>query len=185
MRGWIGELMARNRSHTRHFASMLDEPDTRFDPPDAAARERAARISARAAISDYIERSVKMATTYLRKAENGLYEISPPSTYYWTLLDQALETASSIILKLPDEFFEGTPSTDPLGLGLGGGRFNLSDGPLEAAEKVVAALKARRERGDALRRIEALENTTGRTPEEAESYIATAAGLREKHGIPA
>lgn len=146
-------------------------------------------------LRDKIDLTVKTATTYLRKAGGALYwttkdrtaQVRPISSWYWALLDQALDTAADIIEALPDDFFEDRPLGDPLGvnavLGLNANeRYNTSDGPLERAQKVVAALEARREKTVALRLIHALENTTGRTEIEADAFRAKAAELREKLG---
>lgn len=148
---------------------------------------------------DRLERTLKLAGTYLRKAEHYLYayrgfqdEIiepeSPPSSSYWTLLDQTLVVAFAIIEKLPDSFFESAQVEDYFGLRehLGDftlSKFNSSDQPLELAEKVVAALTTRRERTNVKRKIMALENPDGRTPEENEAFKAKARELRERHGI--
>lgn len=151
-----------------------------------------ANIQERIFLSDKIDLAVKVATTYLRKSGNALYwttkdrttRIRPISSWYWALLNQALDTANDIVKELPDDFFEDRPLGDPLGindeLGLSSNeRFNLSDEPLEKAEKVVAALQARRKRTVVLRKIHALENTDGRTEEEAKVYRAKADELRQ------
>lgn len=145
---------------------------------------------------DTIDRAVKMATTYLRKAEDFLYLGPPhtphapkePLTGYWSLLDQAISTATAIVEKLPDKFFLSEAVEDYFGLraamkeaGLPiDDKFNSSDGPLEEAEKLVAAIRARREHGKLMGTIMALENTTGRTDEEAAAFLAKAAELRER-----
>lgn len=133
-------------------------------------------------------RAVKLAVTYLRKAELWLYPHPglPDDPAYWTLLDQGIETATEIVRALPDSFFRDERVDDTFGM-LGGGThtLNLSDSVLEHAKKLVAEVERRRERGDALRRIGQLENTTGRTPEEAEAYRAKASELRERIGLAA
>lgn len=152
--------------------------------------------AAQLALRDKVELAVKMATTYLRKASGALYwttadratKVRPIPSDYWALLDQALDTAADIIDALPEDFFEDRPLGDPLGineeLGFSSDElFNMSDGPLERAEKVIAAIRARRERTVALRRILALERTDGRTEDEAAAYRAKAADLRRQHGV--
>jgi hypothetical protein len=133
-------------------------------------------------------RAVKLAITYLRKAESWLYP-HPPLPHdpaYWTLLDQGIETATEIVRALPGSFFCDERVEDTFGM-LGGGThtLNLSDSVLEQAKKLVSEIEGRRERGDALRRIGQLEDTTGRTPEEAKAYLAKASELRERHGLAA
>ena len=127
---------------------------------------------------DRIDLTVKRAISYTRSAEAklGLFKIAPPS--YWTLLDQSIETATSIVETLPDDYFEETDVPDLFGLGVT--RHNMSDETLERAEKLVAAILARRDRERTLRRIRALENTTGRTPEETAEYQRKADELRSK-----
>lgn len=138
-------------------------------------------------LREKIERTVRVTTTYLRKSSGALWwtERRPIDVAYWSLLDAALETAADIIEELPDEFFDDEPIGDPLGiagtLGLDPSeRFNMSDDRLAKAERVASLLRTRRERTVALRKISALENTTGRTPAEAESYRAKATELRER-----
>lgn len=133
--------------------------------------------------ADRVARTVKFAATYLRKATDLGLQYRPVSSDFWTLLDRALESSLDIVRALPDDFFAGYTATSLLD----GQPFknNLSDGPLEAAERLVQAIKDRREREDVRRKIAALEDTTGRTPEEAASYEAAARSLRERHGIEA
>lgn len=139
-------------------------------------------MNERARIYEKVDRSVKTATTYLRKASHLLYVARhhdlPLSTNYWTLLDQALATAVDVVEALPDDFFEDVPAGDSMLGSLDG--FNLSDGPMEAAEKVVAALQARRAALATTRLIAKLENTRGRSPEEAAVYLAKAEELRSR-----
>jgi hypothetical protein len=133
-------------------------------------------------MADRVDRTAKMATTYLKKASFWMHyrketKYVPP--LYWYLLDQAIETATDIIEALPDHFFEEQQGGGNfLGFDIEPHKFSLSDAPLEATEKLLAAIQARRKRMKGMRRIEALENTTGRTPEEAEAYRAKAAELR-------
>lgn len=150
--------------------------------------------SERLAAIERRDRSVKMATTYLKKARDGLYWLPwPPSVWHQWLLDQALDTALEIVKYLPDDFFEWRTSTDFFGIreaieeALGehldtdwSDRFNSSDEALEAAEKLVAAIRARRERGKMLERIARLEAVSGRTDAEAAAHLAKAAELRRK-----
>lgn len=133
-------------------------------------------------LQEQIERSVKMAIAYLRRAESAIHwtERRPIDVAYWRLLEQALSTAAEIVKALPDSYFEDDVSDDFFGLGIGGTPFNMSDGPVELADKVVALLKDRRVDVVLLRKIRALENTTGRTPEEAKLYLAKAAELRSQ-----
>lgn len=139
-------------------------------------------MNERASLYEKIDRSVRTATTYLRKA-SGLLDVArhhdlPISTNYWTLLDAALEAALEVAHALPDDFFEDVPAGDSMFGSLNA--FNISDGPMEMAEKVVAALQARRTTLAATRLIAKLENTTGRTPEEAAAYRAKATELRSR-----
>lgn len=131
-----------------------------------------------------VDRTVKLAVTYLRKASVFLNpdEAETPSSY-WGLLDQSIETATDIVDALPNSFFESTVIGDPFGLvsamhGDPRSRHNLSDDPLEKARALVAALERRREREQVLRRIAQLENVEGRTPGEAEVFLARAARMR-------
>lgn len=124
------------------------------------------------------ERALKFAITYLRKATMMLHPRDywqRVSSAYWTLLDEALDTACEIVKELPDEFFV-TEEVESV-FGLPGGKLNLSDGPLEKVEKLVALLERRRSEGKKQRRIALLSNVEGRTPEEAEAFRAKAAEL--------
>jgi hypothetical protein len=135
---------------------------------------------------EIVDRTVKMATTYLKKATDALfwYDRRPLLTGYWTLLEQALDTAGDIVGELPDDYFEVTETEDYFGLNEGRPmRYRMGDDALEKAEKLVAAIKARCERGDALRTILQLEDTTGRTEDEAKSYRAKAAELRRRYSL--
>jgi hypothetical protein len=141
----------------------------------------------RRALIENVERSVKMATTYLRKAENMLHFWSgmPVSPLYWTLLDQAIETATEIVEALPASYFESEKTQDFLGLSQlfeidGSDEYNMSDSTLELAQKLVATIEARREREKQVRLIMKLENTVGRLPEEAEAFQSKATELRRK-----
>ena len=142
-----------------------------------------------------LERPVKLARTYIRQARDLLHDKAwgdkgkPLPTLYWDLLGESLELAETIIEYLPDDFFVSGEVEDFFGLraamgDLALGKYNSSDDPLEAARKVVAAIEKRRERGDGLLLIMALENVNGRTPEEAEQFLKKAAELRRKLEIP-
>lgn len=139
---------------------------------------------------DWVVRQAKLAKTYLLKVEQTL-DTKDLNTYHWDLLDQALSTATDIVEKLPDEFFVSEKIQDHFGLLSALGtpddydKFNSSDAPLEAAEKLVALLKERRAKVDVLRKIRQMENTTGRTPAEAEAFRRSAAALRERYGLGA
>lgn len=143
----------------------------------------------RMALREKVERSAKMATTYLRKAGGALHWSTdrPISVSYWTLLEQALQTALDIVEELPDDFFVSSEVEDYFGIGdaLDLGAHNSSDEPLEAARKLLAAIEARRERGNVMRRIVAMENTTGRTEIEAAAFREKARELRKAHGLDA
>lgn len=146
----------------------------------------------RAEVFEKAARHAKRAIAYLKNASVWLpflaeHKMQAPVDY-WQLLDSALATAADIVEALPDDFFESEQATDWLGLGLDVNelKYNSSDPPLEAAMKVVAAIKERRARGEALDTIRRLENVTGRTPEEAASYLAKAAELKARlEGRPA
>lgn len=130
-----------------------------------------------------MDRAVKRATAYLRSAEQRLYASQHVrgyiSSWYYNLLEQALDTAAVIVRYLPADYFQDNDVPDYFGI-LGGASYkhNLSDDLLEKAKAVVAEIERRRERADVLRRIAALENVTGRTSEEAAAYRAKAAELR-------
>lgn len=144
-------------------------------------------------LRESIERACKMAVTYLRKSRDSLwwYKTTPRMPAYWDVLDAALDTATHIVEELDDGFFEDEP-TDDGGLlsgllratypeGMEPSRlYNSSDQRLEVAKNLVALIEKRRSRTVTLRKVRALENTTGRSPEEAESYKAKAAELRSK-----
>jgi hypothetical protein len=132
---------------------------------------------------------LKSSTSYLRvrsdeRTEDGsrwkLLDV-PMNVSYQTLVDAALQAALDVLRELPDDFFA---MTEARGF-MDGSPFSYSqaDDPLEAAKKIVAYINERRERDKILIRIRALENTTGRTPEEAESYLTMAAKLRVQHGM--
>lgn len=140
--------------------------------------------SERMAIYDRVDRNAKLATTYLRKASDWLHDVKPIPTQYWALLDAALAAAVEIVAKLPDSFFVSEPTEDWLGLAVRGEKLNLSDGPLEAARKLVTALEGRRRRVDVLRKVGRLEDPSGRTPEEAALFAQKAAELRARHELP-
>lgn len=132
-------------------------------------------------IYERVDRAVKLAATYVRKAEGALYWPGAPKpllTGYWTLLDAMLRAAVEIVENLQDDYFVTKEGGNFFGLGYS--RYNSSDDALERAEKVVATIRARRADGKALLQIEALENTEGRTPEEAELYRVKAAELRQR-----
>lgn len=133
------------------------------------------------------ERAIKLASTYLRKAEAYLYEQrragEPPSANYWSLLDVAIGVATEIVESLGDDFFEQEVTPDFFGLmdkfGLDKNeKSSLSDEPYEAAQKLLTLFEARRGRTAVLGRIRLLESVEGRTPEEAEAYLAKARELR-------
>jgi hypothetical protein len=122
-------------------------------------------------VQEKIERDVKRALAYLHNCQTWLWHEGLVSTRwrwfdYGRLLEQAIDTAATIVEHLPDSYFE----TDD--------DYNESDDWLAEALKLVAAIEARREADRKRRRIEALENVTGRTPEEAELYRAKADELR-------
>lgn len=125
-----------------------------------------------------MDRIAKRATSYLRSASLWLPESKSMPVQYWTLLDQAVDTAKDIVEHLPDDFFETREIPDLFGLTGGTFKHNVSDASLEKAEALVAAIKARRSRGDRLELIRKLENTTGRTEQEAAMYRDRAAQLR-------
>lgn len=143
------------------------------------------KYAERLALRDKVDRTTKMAATYLRKASDALHwnEDRPIPVSYWSLLEQALATALDVVEELPDDYFETYAIDDIFGLGIGGSKHNVSDEALERAEKLVAVLRQRREREAIRRRIAALENTNGRTDAEAESYRAKALELRREHGM--
>jgi hypothetical protein len=148
----------------------------------------------RQAIQDKVDRTVKRTTSYLKSAERFLHMGigMPPSVWYWDLAEQAIGTATEVVEALPDHYFQTEELQDYFGLmdemkerlgddwDPGPNTYNVSDDLLEKARALVAAIEKRREHEKILRRIRALENTTGRTPEEAEQYKAAAAKLREK-----
>lgn len=158
------------------------------------AEQRAARhavYQARRDRSEWISRSVKLATTYLRKAADalGCRDVEgttlPVDVGYWTLLERAIDAATEIVEALGDEFFESSAVADYFGIASALGldraeKFNSSDEPLEAARKLVAAIEQRRRRSDQIERILALENVEGRTAEEAAAFLAKAAELRAR-----
>ncbi len=132
-------------------------------------------MTASAALYDRIDRLVKTATTYARKAEAALdwaayAKVSiPVSPSYPTLLDALLDAAAAIVKRgIPDDYFDKTDG------------YNLSDDMLERARKVVAAIEDRRVEASDEARIRALENVQGRTPEEAAAYLAKAAEMRQR-----
>jgi len=137
----------------------------------------------RMALHDKIDRAVRMTVTYLRKSSNALWwtDHRPIPPAYWSLLEQAIQTAIDIVEELPDDYFETTMMPDRFGLNDGADvAFNMSDEPVELTEKLVTALGERRKREKALRRIRQLEEVVGRSPEEAALYLAKAAEMRAK-----
>lgn len=140
----------------------------------------------RMTMTEKVDRTVKSATTYLRKASWWLLNRSETHYVPWwysALLDQCVATATDIVEALPEEFFETSPLTDHFGLGGAPGSYNLSDDMLKEAQALVAAIEARRGRTDVLRKVGLLENPSGRTPEEAELFRSKAMQLRERHGL--
>ena len=115
--------------------------------------------------------------------EWGRYGIS---YHYQDLLEQALDLATAIIEQLPDSYFRDEEAEDYFGLkdklGLGSLHYNLSDDRQKQVVKLTEALDRRRERGKVLRQIMAMENESGRTPEEAEMFRRKAAELRARIG---
>jgi hypothetical protein len=139
------------------------------------------------------ERYVKRAVSYLGKARFAIdIKIKNKSLLYFMrydyekLLDETLETAYEILEALPDDFFADDAVEDIFGLGaslgvnIGGMKYNSSDDVCEAAQKIVTLLERRRGDAKKARRIALLENTDGRTTEEAAAYRAKAAELRAK-----
>lgn len=143
--------------------------------------------------ADKFTRMMRTTTTYLRKTRAWLYNDPPNITEYWSLLDEVITTANEIVERLDDSFFSSEETEDYFGLrarlqeamGLTGplADHSMSDEPLEAAQKLVAAIEARRGRGSHLAQIRRLEAVEGRTPEEKELYLAKASELRERHGL--
>lgn len=133
---------------------------------------------------DRMVRRVRTARTYLSSASAYIYThgTAPVMDDAEWLLRTSLEAAEVIIEKLPDDWFEEFEVEDVLGLGVGGQRGNLSDEYVEAVNKLSALLVQRRAAGQRKRRIRALENVEGRTPEEAALYQAKAEQLRRKGG---
>lgn len=132
-----------------------------------------------------LDRNAKLARTYMRKVENLMYaaehaEVPIPTTY-WDLLDQALDLACALLeskVALPESYFVDTQSEDFFDLGIT--KINLSDSVVERVVNVEAALRERRSAGQLARRIALLENVEGRTPAEAEAFLAKARELRER-----
>jgi hypothetical protein len=128
-------------------------------------------------------RAAKLACTYMRKTRNlgyvSRHEGVPLPTWYWDVLEQALDTAEELTAMLPDEYFADSVSADYLGLG-GGGMFNLSDEPYERAKTVLASIEARRKHVKRKGKIALLANTSGRTPEEAAAFQRKAEELRSR-----
>lgn len=132
-------------------------------------------------MTERVDRTVKMTTTYLRKAawwaRNGSEtKYVPP--LYWMLLDECLDTALEIVRALPDDFFEERAGGAMFGIEFGA--HNLSDAPADKARALLDVIEKRRGAMGKLRRIRALEDTTGRTEEEAAMYRAKAAELRAR-----
>lgn len=132
-----------------------------------------------------LDRNAKLARTYMRKAEDMMYAAehvgAPVPTTYWDLLDQALDLAAALLeskAALPESYFTEEQTEDLFGLGVS--KINLSDSVVERVVKVQAALNERRSEGKLARRIAALENVEGRTPVEAEAFLAKARKLRER-----
>lgn len=149
---------------------------------------RSDRIAAR----DRADRAAKLARTYLRKVGHALSALRSGDiqvgSSFWDLLGQSIETATEIVEQLPDEFFAETPLSDFFGIGIGRdvpSTHNLSSEHLEAAKSLVALIEGRQARGKAERLVAQMEDPSGRTPEEAESFRRSAAALREKHGLGA
>jgi hypothetical protein len=127
-----------------------------------------------------VDRQIKLAITYLENAERLLHAHPPaftvPPWRYWTLLEHAIQTATTIVEALPEDFFE----TETIQSILDGQllQHNLSDEPQRLAQRLIDAIERRRGREKILHRIRQLENVTGRTDEEAELFKAKAAELR-------
>lgn len=143
-------------------------------------RERERRIN-------LVKRHLKVAIDLLYAVEDGPPPRKkldvPVSSSYEELLHMMLDAAHDIVEALPDDCFETNPVEDVFGLRavLGdflSGKYNPSDQSLEDAQKIVASLIRRRGQADVDRRIRALENVEGRTPEEAASYLQKAEELR-------
>lgn len=124
-------------------------------------------------------RAVKTTRTYLHKSEAMLHADLPLDPAYWDLLDSALDVAFEILKALPDTFFQ-TEVAEPFFGILPGGPINLSDTPNDRAVEIVKLLEERRIASIRARRIALLEQVDGRTPEEAELYLAKATQLREE-----
>lgn len=131
-----------------------------------------------------VDRTVKLAATYTRKAADALHWTdapSPPVVGYWTLLETMLRAAVDIAGELPDAFYETTTERSFLdGQPM---KLNLSDEADERARELVALIERRRGETGVRKQIAALENVDGREPEEAELYRAKARELRASKGV--
>lgn len=132
-----------------------------------------------------IDRNVRTAETYVKKARNLLYTWEhvapkqPMAAAYWTLVEQLLDTAHEIVERLPSDWFETTTERSFFD----GSSFEFNHAEHTVGERLAKLneLYERRVKDARLdARIRALENTTGRTPEEAAAYQAKADELRGK-----
>lgn len=131
-----------------------------------------------------------MATYAERTAAYDRETLPMAPTDYWALLDQAIQTATDVVEALPADFFESTFTPDYFGMRAVFGELwshdksSLSDQPYEAAQKLVAAFEERRKGAQRAALIARLEDTNGRTPEEAALYREKAAQLRGSDDNP-
>lgn len=132
-----------------------------------------------------LTRLVRTTRTYVRKSEDYLYgwrNAAPDyalPTEYWTLVEQLLDTAHAIVKYLPDDLFQTTTERSFLD----GSPFEFNHAEFAVGERLAKLTKLYDERAKSARRsdrIRKLENTTGRTPEEAEAYRLKAAELRAR-----
>lgn len=132
-------------------------------------------------------RAVKLGRTYLAKAVDMHRAMRDFDQDPWfeTLLEDVLAAALDILTMLPDEFFAEQRVQNFLGLraDLIDNTYNASDAAQEYVEGIVAKLAERRGVAKRQKRIEMLENVAGRTPEEAEAYLAKAKEMR-RHASP-
>lgn len=145
------------------FSSLDDLIDALGKGPDAM-KAYAARMRER----DQAHRRLRMAKSYLGQAAWAAQRDPYEAT---TVMDDLIDSLVRMVGAMPDEFFD--PS-----------EYNYHyRWALDAAEKLVGALRDGGKRQEVLALIAKMEDPSGRTPEEAESFRASAAALREKHGI--
>lgn len=113
-------------------------------------------------------RTLRSAKTYLGKAAKAAKYDPYEATQ---VLHEMMEGMRRLVDAMPSEFFVESE-----------GNFQLK-WAVEEAHSIVDAFARGRKREAARAKVLKMEDSAGRTPEEAESFLRSAASLRERHNL--